>query len=234
MKTKDRLFIFLMVLLICLFGLFAMREFAKNRNLNGINVTWSAEKYITADWAVVTLEMYATWDTYDQRSALLTERVNQIKELFSWYKLNGTEWGYEIYEDNGCYFRNRPLWFMCMKQFIWFEFSWNIEELASNIKEQLSWYDRVNVQSWNIAVQEDGDAVNQIRAMAKKNEKEKAEWLAKSLWVRLWELLVYSENWFDWNMYYNNLQNRMMYYSQFPTSFDINLKATVYHTYAIK
>ena len=233
MKTKDRLFIFLMVLIICLFGLFAMHEFAKNRNLNGINVTWSAEAYVPADWAVVTLEFYATWDTYEQRNTLLSERVNQIKEMFSWYKLNSMEWGYEIYEDNNCYFRNRPLWFMCMKQYMWFEFTWNIEEQANSIKEQLSWYNRINIQNRNIAIEENWESINEIRALANQNAREKAEWLANSLWVKLWKLLVYSENWFDWNMYYNNLQNRMMYY-QFPASFDVKLKATVYHTYAIK
>ncbi len=234
MKTKDRLFIFLMVLIICLFGLFAMHEFAKNRNLNGINVTWNAEWYIPADRAMVGLEFYATWDTYEQRNSLLDERVSQIKEIFSWYRLSNIDWGYERYEDEGCYYKNRRIWVTCMKQYLWFEFTWNIEEKANNIKEQLSWYDWVNIQNRNIAVQENGESINQIRALANENAKEKAEWLAKSLWVKLWKLIVYSENWFDWSQYYNNLQNRIMYYSQFPSSFDINLKATVYHTYAIK
>lgn len=233
MKTKDRLFIFLMVLLICLFWLFAMHEFAKNRNLNGINVTWSAEAYIPADWAVVTLEFYATWDTYEKRDNLLDERINQIKDIFTWYKLNNLEWGYERYEDEWCYVKNRRIWVVCMKGYLGFEITWDIENQANNIKEQLKEYEWVNIQNWNIAVQENWESINQIRALANQNAKEKAEWLAKSLGVKLWKLLVYSENWFDWNMYYNSLQNRV-YYSQFPTSFDINLKATVYHTYAIK
>lgn len=234
MKTKDRLFIFLMVLLICLFWLFAMHEFAKNRNLNWINVTWSAEDYVSADWALVTVEFYATWDSYNQRDALLKERANQVKEIFTWYKLNSIEWGYEMYEDEWCYVKNRRLWVVCMKQYLGFEITWNIEEKANVIQEKLNEFDWVNVWNWNIAVQENWEAINQIRGLANQNAREKAEWLAKSLWVKLWKLLVYSENWFDGNGYYNNLQNRIMYYSQFPSSFDIKLKATVYHTYAIK
>lgn len=233
MKTKDRLFIFLMVLLICLFGLFAMHEFAKNRNLNGINVTWSAEAYVPADWAVVTLEFYATWDTYEKRDNLLDERINQVKEIFTWYKLTNIEWGYERYEDEWCYVKNRRIWVVCMKGYLGFEITWDVENQANNIKEQVEQYEWINIQNWNIAIQENWESINQIRALANQNAKEKADWLAESLWVKLWKLLVYSENWFDWNMYYNNLQNRA-YYSQFPTSFDINLKATVYHTYAIK
>ena len=233
MKTKDRLFIFLMVLLICLFGLFAMHEFAKNRNLNGINVTWSAEAYVPADWAVVTLEFYATWDTYEKRDNLLDERINQVKEIFTWYKLANIEWGYERYEDEWCYVKNRRIWVVCMKWYLGFEITWDVKNQANNIKEQVDQYEWINIQNWNIAIQENWESINQIRALANQNAKEKAEWLAESLWVKLWKLLVYSENWFDWNMYYNSLQNRA-YYSQFPTSFDINLKATVYHTYAIK
>ena len=215
MKTKDRLFIFLMVLLICLFWLFAMHEFAKNRNLNGINVTWSAESYVPADWA------------------LIKERVDQVKENFSWYKLTNINWGYESYEDEGCYVKNRRLWVVCIKQYLSFEFTWDIEAQAKNIQERIEWYDWANIQTWNIAVQENWPSINEIRALANENAKQKATQLAESLWVKLWKLLVYSENWFDWNMYYNNLQNTV-YSSSFPASFDINLKATVYHTYAIK
>ena len=120
-----------------------------------------------------------------------------------------------------------------MKGYLGFEITWDVENQANNIKEQVEQYERINIQNWNIAIQENWESINHIRALANQNAKEKAEWLAESLWVKLWKLLVYSENWFDWNMYYNNLQNRA-YYSQFPTSFDINLKATVYHTYAIK
>ena len=210
-----------------------MHEFAKNRNLNGINVTWTAEAYVPADWSVVTLEFYATWDTYEKRDNLLDERINQIKEIFTGYKLNNLEWGYERYEDEWCYVKNRRIWVVCMKGYLGFEITWDIENQANNIKEQIKQYEWVNIQNWNIAVQENWEAINQIRALANQNAKEKAEWLAKSLGVKLWKLLVYSENWFDGNMYYNSLQNRV-YYSQFPTSFDINLKATVYHTYAIK
>ena len=233
MKTKDRLFIFLMVLLICLFWLFAMREFAKNRNLNGINVTWSAEAYVPADWAVVTLEFYATWDSYDQRNTLIKERVDQVKENFSWYKLTNINWGYESYEDEGCYVKNRRLWVVCIKQYLSFEFTWDIEAQAKNIQERIEWYDWANIQTWNIAVQENWPSINEIRTLANENAKQKATQLAESLWVKLWKLLVYSENWFDWNMYYNNLQNTV-YSSSFPASFDINIKSTVYHTYAIK
>ena len=234
MKTKDRLFIFLMVLLICLFWLFAMHEFAKNRNLNWINVTWNAEAYIPADWAVVTLELYATWDSYDQRNTLIKERVAQIKEIFTWYKLNNWEWGYESYEDEGCYLRSRRLWVTCFKQYISFEFTWDIEAQAQDIQEKIEWYNWVNIQTWNLAVQENGPSINEVRALANENARQKAVQLADSLWVRLWKLLVYSENWFDWNMYYNNLQNRVYYSSSSLASFNINVRATVYHTYAIK
>ena len=231
MKTKDRLFIFLMVLLICLFWLFAMHEFGKNRNLNWINVTWNAEGYVPADWAVVTFEFYATWDTYNQRNTLIKERSNQIKEIFTWYKLNNGN-GYESYEDEGCYIKSRRLWVVCIKQYISFEMTWYIETQSNNIQEKIEWYDCVNIQNWNLAVQENGQSINEIRTLANENAKQKAEQLAKSLWVRLWKLIVYSENWFDWNMYYNSLQN-MVYYPSNPVSFDINVRATVYHTYAI-
>ena len=119
-------------------------------------------------------------------------------------------------------------------QYISFEMTWDIETQAKDIQGQLEWYDWANIQTWNLAVQENWPSINEIRTLANENAKKKAEQLANSLWVKLWKLIVYSENWFDWNMYYNSLQNRVYYSSSSLASFNINVKTTVYHTYAIK
>lgn len=237
MKAKDRLFILGMVLLICIAWIWGLREFAKNRNLNGINVVWEANMKAPADTITINLQLYATWATLQERQDKFEKNLEQLKGVFTWASFTSDvsvnydrrdnpdrcyldRWGYVEWP---CY-----VWYQVI------EMTWDTVELWKFITDSLKDYTWVSPANWILSINDNSAVMSELRAKANQNAKEKAESLAKDLWVKLGKLLMYSENGFDGNQYYYN-QWRVQYYSSAnPSVSDLNLTATVYHTYAIK
>jgi len=238
MKAKDRLFIFAMVLLVCFAGVRWLREFAKNRNLNGINVVWEAKMKAPADTITVNLQLYATWATLQERQDNFDKRLDQLKWIFTWASftsdvlMNNERW------DNSerCYLDR---WgFIDGPCYIWYqiiEMTGNTIELWKFITDSLKEYTWLYPVNWVLSIKDNSAVMSELRAKANQDAKEKAESLASDLWIKLGKLLMYSENGFDWNQYYYNNQWRAEFYTTTnPSVNELNLTANVYHTYAIK
>lgn len=224
-----------MVLLICIAWVRWLREFAKNRNLNGINVVWEAKWNIKADDMTIYLQVISTWKDSAQREEILNDRLRAFKEKFSWNIIDWTNWCYpETYETENCWFKNSNIWW-CKMWWLCLEFTWDIENTIEYMENSLSGHNNYTTTSWTLTASTNWDSVNEMKALANKDAREKAEKIANSLWVRLWKLIVYSENGFNWwaNYYYWDqiIQRGWM---NSPSSFEIPYTATVYHTYAIK
>ena len=237
MKAKDRLFIFAMVLLICLAGAFGLHEFGKNRNLNGINVTWEAKMKVPADTLTVQIQLYATWATSQERQDNFEKRVERLKWIFTWASFTSEIITSIDNWDNPerCYLdRWWPIDGPC---YVWYqviEMTGDVIELWKSIANNLKEYSWVYPVTWVISIKDNNAVMSGLRAKANENAKEKAESLANDLWVKLWKLLMYSENGFDGNQYYYNWAQLQYYSSSNPTVNELNLTANVYHTYAIK
>lgn len=236
MKIWDKIFIAAMVLILCLAWVLWLHEFGKNRNLNGINVVWEAKWNIKADDLTVSLQVIATWIDSAQRWEILNERLNMFEGLFSWNIIDRNNWCYsESYETEACRFRNSNLWWWCRIWSICLNFTWDINNAIEYVQNLLSGYNSYTNTNWTLTVSNNWDSANEMKALANQNAQQNAERIANSLWVKLWKLLVYSENGFNWwvNQYYWD-QIILRNWQGFPKSFEIPYTATVYHTYAIK
>lgn len=237
MKIWDKIFIAAMVLILCLAWVLWLHEFGKNRNLNGINVVWEAKWNIKADDMTIYLQVIATWKDSAQREEILNKRLSIFKETFSWNVIDGNNWCQpETYESEDCWFKNSMIvWWWCKRWWICLHFTWEIEDTIEYVKNSLSWYDNYTNTNRTLTANNNWNSANEMKRLANQNAHEKAESIANSLWVKLWKLLVYSENGFNWwiNQYYWD-QIIQRNWQNFPKSFEIPYTATVYHTYAIK
>ena len=230
MKRGDKLFIALMVLIVCFSWIYWLKEFWKSRSFNWINVTWKASGRIPVDSARVVVNFAWFWETAEIRHNKVEDMFTSFKEAITWLNVelnNNTE----IYDTEGnCYRPNQ--WYnvpeSCSQMTINLKFNLdNIKEDVekfTNIVESIS---GVLVNWWSLWIEnQNSPEMMALLDKANKDAKERAEKTADALWAKLWKLIVFSEDSEGYQFY--------DYFNSLPDDLMVDRVAIVHHTYSVK
>lgn len=231
LNRSDKIFITIMVLLICFTWLFGLHQFSKWRNYNGINVTWKATWEIPADAVKFSVQFFTTWDSKQERFDNMDKQTKYLKEILTWDEVTvDTERDNGAYDNpERCYFDNIERNYPCAVKSMTFRIDdCDIEEASNIIDKKLRGLDRLNTIWRNIWVEnQNNEKMIELQDQANHDALNRAEKTANTLGVKLWKLLVFSEN-------SNGYQENYVYYQKIPDSFMVKVTAVVNHTYAIK
>lgn len=195
MKTTDRLFLFGLVLLVVLAGMWSMHDFSKNRNLNWINVVWEAKAVFPADTITVNVHFIATGEK-TLIGGLVEEKISTLKAMLSWSEINKEVWNQlNYYFQRNCYFQDESLNIPCADVRFSFTLTWeDMEAKLIAFSSQIEKIPYTEIGGYNFMVSKETTAYQDLRAKALQDAEKKAQQVADVLGVKLGKLIVYSDN----------------------------------------
>ena len=216
MKTIDRIFIAVLVFVVCVSGIYAVKSFTEGRE--AINVVWEGQVEVQPN--EIKIQLNAVYSGAEQEAI---EKFNQeVKELQQQFWSQGRI----VKKDDNhfvdkredytprCYARGLEIKAPCLDAYVTLQATW--DNLVEKWRRLISAFEdkkSMDIKNIYLSVSNTQEVVNQARELAFKDAKEQAISTAKALGVSLWRLLQTTEYKIDDD--YGEQQNSYFYTQHF-------------------
>ena len=224
MKTIDRIFIAVLVFVVCVSGIYAVKSFTKGRE--AINVVWEGQVEVQPN--EIKIQLNAVYSGAEQEAiGKFNQEVKELQQQF-WSQGRIVKKDDNHFVDKRedytprCYARGLEIKAPCLDAYVTLQATW--DNLVEKWRRLISAFEdkkSMDIKNIYLSVNNTQEVVNQARELALKDAKEQAISTAKTLGVWLWRLLQTTEYKIDDG--YGDQQNSYFYTQHFYWSEALNV-----------